>query len=47
MIFIISLIIISLSACLVSYYVFFDEIVKEQKKEARKRFNKQNKKGNK
>ncbi len=47
MLFIISLIIIGLSACLITYYLICDEIVQEQKKQARKRFNKQNKKRNK
>ena len=44
MLFIIVLIIIGLSVCATSYYLVLDEIVQDQKKQARNRFNKQNKK---
>ena len=43
MLFIIVLIIIGLSVCPTSYYLVLDEIVQDQKRQARNRFNKQNK----
>ena len=43
MLFIIVLIIIALSVCMASYYLIYDEIAQDQKRQAIKRFNKLNK----